>query len=115
RWRPAQKDPAAPVRIATGTSGVASTRQQASAMPSHISKSSPLRRSGLLSVIVASGALISTWTVSVTVSSVELADGGGQPRVVEVRLVRLVERGAVGQSRVALGRPVAELVGGRPC
>src|SRR3990172_1018464 len=67
------------------TSGAASTARQASPMPSHISKSSALSRSGLLSVMVATGALISTCTLSVIEDSRALgspfipADSGNVP------------------------------------
>src|SRR3990172_642358 len=83
--RPAQKQPPAPIRTATLTSGAASTARQASPMPSHISKSSALSRSGLLSVMVATGALISTCTLSVIEDSRALgspfipADSGNVP------------------------------------
>ena len=55
--RPAQKHPPAPISTATRTSGAASTSRHASPMPCHISLSSALSRSGLLSVMVADVAL----------------------------------------------------------
>src|SRR6185503_1868390 len=67
--RPAQKQPPAPIRIATRTSGAASTARQASPMPCHISLSSAFRRSGLFSMMVATSPLISTCTLSVIVAS----------------------------------------------
>src|SRR5262245_51566081 len=99
---PAQNAPPAPRRTATLMSSARSTASAAEASPSHISTSSALSRSGLLSVIVATGALRSTCTLSVMVLPVERADHGGQPRIVEIRAVRLIERDPVEQPRVAL-------------
>src|SRR5499433_240867 len=63
--RPAQKAPPAPSRTTARTPGAASTATAASRMPSHTSTSTALSRSGLLSVMVATGALISTSTLLV--------------------------------------------------
>ena len=76
---PAQKAPPAPVRTATRASGARSMAAAASPMASHISTSSAFSRSGLLSVMVATGALISSWTLSVmaVALAVERADHRG--------------------------------------
>src|SRR5262245_53352964 len=102
RSSPAQNAPPAPVSTATRTSFARSTWPAASARASHISTSSAFSRSGLLSVIVATGALMSTCTLSMAVlSAVEGLDEGGQPRIVLARRIGLIERGAVEQPRVA--------------
>ena len=72
--RPAQKHPPAPIRITARTSEAASTSRHASAMPSHISTSRALSRSGLLSVMVPTGPLTSTCTFSVIAISTSRVD-----------------------------------------
>src|SRR2546422_898114 len=67
--RPEQKAPPAPWRMTTRTPGALSTASAASRIPSQTSRSRAFSLSGLFSVMVATGALISTCTLLVIYSS----------------------------------------------
>src|SRR3990172_3499665 len=97
------------------TPGAPSTASAASRMPSHTSMSRAFSRSGLFSVMVATGALISTCTLLVIDSllTIELLDQRGQARVAHVGLVGLVEGRAVEEALVAVPDLFVELVIGR--
>src|SRR5712691_2358853 len=129
--RPEQKAPPAPWRMTTRTPGAPSTASAASRIPSQTSRSRAFSRSGLFSVMVATGVLISTCTLLVIYSSriplplrgegrvrgeestalaVELLHQRGQSRIAEIGLVGLIERGAVEEPPVALHDLVVQLV-----
>src|SRR5882724_9700425 len=138
--RPEQNAPPAPWRMTTRTPGALSTASAASRIPSQTSRSRAFSLSGLFSMMVATGALISTCTLLVITPpvtspnlriplplegrgqgegclpcrlAVELLHQRGQSRIAQIGLVGLIERGAVEEPLVALHDLVVQLVIGR--